>query len=289
MVDLRAAAHGWDRDAWCLAALTLVLTQHDDDDGTHAAALELIDALGLADAVRAIPSDARAGFAGQTRAPLLQTAALLTRDAAWMEQPDDALIAQGRASAQGVPMFAQHVLPELTGLAERFAEPGARMLDVGTGVAALAVAYAEYFPNLHVVGLDVMPRVLRLAQTTIAASSAADRVVAREQDVAQLDEDAAYDLVWLPAPFIPETPLREAVPRMARALRPGGWFMIGHGKYGSDPVDDAVSRLKTVAFGGTALDNPAADRLLTDAGLVEVRTLATPPGTPALTVGRRLQ
>ena len=62
---------------------------------------------------------------------------------------------------------------------------------------------------------------------------------------------------------------------------------MGHGKFGGDPVDDAVGRFKTVAFGGTALDDAQAGALLRDAGLEDVRSVATPPGAPALTVGRR--
>src|SRR6187200_3130972 len=50
----------------------------------------------------------------------------------------------GLASAQGAAGFAQFGLPMLAGLQEEFTG-GARMLDVGTGVAAMAVAYAELF------------------------------------------------------------------------------------------------------------------------------------------------
>jgi methylase of polypeptide subunit release factors len=111
-------------------------------------------------------------------------------------------------------------LPMLGGLAEALARPGARMLDVGTGVAAMAVAYAELFPELTVVGLDVLPRALALAAATVAASGVADRVVLREQDV-------------------------------------------------------------------TTLDDEQAQRLLCEAALQDVTTAPTPPGAPAITVGRK--
>ena len=62
------------------------------------------------------------------------------------------------------------------------------MPDVGTGVAALAVAYAELFPQLTVVGIDVMPRVLAMAEQTFAQSSVGDRIILREQDVMLLDD-----------------------------------------------------------------------------------------------------
>jgi methylase of polypeptide subunit release factors len=94
-------------------------------------------------------------------------------------------------------------MPMLAGLQETFAD-GARMLDVGTGVAAMAVAYAELFPQLTVVGIDVMPRVLALAEQTVAASSVSDRIILRQQDVISLDEPETYAFAWLPAPVHPE-------------------------------------------------------------------------------------
>jgi SAM-dependent methyltransferase len=229
----------------------------------------------------------RAGVAGQAAAPLLQTSALLTRGEVWADQPDEAIIAQGRASAQGAVAFERLGLPFMEGLAEALATPGARMLDVGTGVAALAASYAELFPELTVVGIDVLPRVLALAEELLRTSPVADRVVLREQDVSGLTDDASFALAWLPAPFVPEEAVRAGVPRIVRSLIPGGWLIVGHGKLAGEPVDDAVTRFKTVSYGGTPLSNEQAQTLLRDAGLVDVTTVPTPMGAPAITVGRR--
>lgn len=63
--------------------------------------------------------------------------------------------------------------------------------------------------------------------------------------------------------------------------------MLGHGKFHGDGLEDALTRLKTIVFGGTALDDVQAQRLLTDSGFVDVRTMQTPPGAPGITVARR--
>ncbi|MGZ4549314.1 MAG: SAM-dependent methyltransferase [Blastococcus sp.] len=276
--------HAADESAWSAAALVLGLGATGSTELGRAAG-EVLRALDVD--VQADELD-RTGAAAQAAAPLLQTAALLRGDAdIWGGQSDEALLAQGRTSAQGAALFGRHVFPALTGLTEALGRPGARMLDVGTGVAALAVAYAELYPELTVVGLDVLPRALTLGAATVAASAVGDRVVLREQDVATLDETAAYTLAWLPAPFVPEQPLRAGVTRISRALVPGGWLVLAHGRFTGDRVADAISRFKTVAFGGTALDDGQAARLLGDAGLVDVRNVPTPPGAPALTAGRR--
>jgi SAM-dependent methyltransferase len=276
--------HAADQSAWSLAALSLVL----GNGGTaelRRSAQELVRVLGLD--TGAHPERGRA-LAGQAAAPLLQTAALLGGGFdAWAGQTDEALLAQGRASAQGAPLFARFVFPGLPGLTDALSQPGARMLDVGTGVAAMAVAYAELWPELTVVGLDVLPRALALAAVTVAGSAVADRVVVREQDVATLDEASTYHLAWLPAPFVPEAAVRAGIRAINRAVVPGGWVMIGHGKFTGEPLDDAITRFKTVVYGGTALDDDEAAGLLRDAGFDDVRTVATPPGAPGITVGRR--
>ena len=160
-------------------------------------------------------------------------------------------------------------------------------LDVGTGVGGLAVAAAEALPQVTVVGIDVLPRVLALAEQVRAASPAADRVVLRQQDVTTLDEQDTHDLGWMPAPFVPEPALRPGLSAVTRALRPGGWLMLGHGKYSGDPVDDALNRFTTVAYGGVALDDARAQQALADAGLDAVTTVPTVFGGPAITVGRK--
>jgi hypothetical protein len=63
--------------------------------------------------------------------------------------------------------------------------------------------------------------------------------------------------------------------------------MVGHRKFTNEPVEDALTRFKTVAYAGTTLDNDQAQSLLRNAGLSDVATMPTPAGAPALTVGRR--
>ena len=164
---------------------------------------------------------------------------------------------------------------------------GSRMLDVGTGVGALAVSFAQAFPQLQVLGIDILDRSLDLARQAIAAAGVADRVTVRKQDVAEFADDAGFDVAWLPAPFIPRAAIDSGLPRVTAALRPGGWLILGHGKLGGTPVEDALTRLKTIAHGGTVLDEAAACQLLRTAGLTSVRPMPTPAGAPAITIGQK--
>jgi SAM-dependent methyltransferase len=289
--DLQAAIAAWDQAAWSLAALALVAAGDGPADIT-AAAHQLLSARGIA-AVPGQPlptggiATARQ-IASHAAAPLHQAAALASgRAISWSDQDDQALLAQGRASAYGARAFAQLALPAMGDLGSRLATPGARMLDVGTGTGALAVAFAQVFPQLHVLGIDVLDRSLELARQTIAASDVAGRVTVRKQDVAGLTDYAGFDLAYLPAPFVSRPALQAGLARVTAALRPGGWVFVAHGKFGGTPAEDALTRLKTLIYGGTPLDEAGAADLLRGAGLASVRLVPTPVGAPGITIGHK--
>jgi methylase of polypeptide subunit release factors len=63
----------------------------------------------------------------------------------WSDQTDEVMIAQGEASARVGQFISARVVPSCDGLAERLSGGGA-ILDVGTGIGALATALAEAFP-----------------------------------------------------------------------------------------------------------------------------------------------
>ena len=289
--DLRASIQAWDEAAWSLAALALAASGAAAPELTSAAR-ELLAAAGLAAVHGDPPPDPGnpdpGQIASEAAASLEQASALLRgRGSGWQDQSDEALLAQGNTSAQAATAFARILLPVMGDLDGRLAAPGARMLDVGTGVGALAVAFAEAFPQLEVLGIDVFDRALTLAGHTVATSGVSTRVTVRKQDVAGFSDDDGFDLAWLPAPFIPQPALHAGLPRIAAALRPGGWLIVGHGKFNGTPAQTALTRLKTIAYGGTPLDEEAAARLLRDAALTSLRQVPTPPGAPAITIGRK--
>lgn len=100
-----------------------------------------------------------------------------------------------------------------------------RFLDIGTGVGWLAIEAAKLWPGMRVVGLDIWEPSLQLAATNIAAEALQDRVAVRLQSVTDIEDEAAFDIIWLPSPFLSREVVENALPRVARALAPGGFLL----------------------------------------------------------------
>jgi len=134
---------------------------------------------------------------------------------------------------------------------ERLA-PRARMLDMGTGSGAIAVAVAHTRPDAQVTALDVSDAALAVARSNAEANGARVRFV-RSDWFAALDGDA-FDLVVSNPPYIASgdahlaqgdlrfepvdaltdhadglSDLRTIIAGAAAHLAPGGWLLLEHG------------------------------------------------------------
>jgi SAM-dependent methyltransferase len=232
----------------------------------------------------------RVAVTGDIRSHLMQPLALVeaatgtTPTSTWSHTDPRVLQAQGDASSM-FPGMLKMQLAELGDLGARL-DRGAKFLDIGTGVGALAIAMARAFPNLHVVGLDVFDPPLAIARTNVARAALGDRVELRKLAAHDLRDDGAYALAWLPSFFIAEADFTPTLARVHAALETGGWLLTLIGGGGS-PVDGAVSRLVTDTWGGPQLTPAATEAALTAAGFTQVRTMPAPPWAPQLIVGRR--
>ena len=147
--DLLAAIAAWDQAAWSLAALALVAAGDGPPEMT-AAAQQLVSACGITAApgqpVPGADTATAQQIANQAAAPLHQAMALASgRAISWSDQSDQALLAQGRASALGARFFAEVVLPAMGDLRGRVAAPGARAAE-GTG-STLRLSPARNCPD----------------------------------------------------------------------------------------------------------------------------------------------
>jgi SAM-dependent methyltransferase len=125
-----------------------------------------------------------------------------------------------------------------------------RFLDIGTGVAWIAIASAKAWPDMQVVGIDIWQPALTLAESNIAAEAMQHRIALRRQSVTEIEDEKAFDLVWMPGMFLPRDVVNAALPRVVKALRPGGMLVFGMYAASSGQHGAAAAKLLTVRSGG---------------------------------------
>jgi SAM-dependent methyltransferase len=177
---------------------------------------------------------------------------------------------------EGFANVLPRLLPELEGLGARLERPDAAFLDVGTGVARLAIGMARKWPSLRVVGIDVWGPSLAVARKNVADARLEKRIDLREQPGEELTDERAFDLAWIPAPFVPSRALGRLVENVHRALKPGAWLLFAAAKPGED-LRGAALRFVVSLYGGAPCTQAESEKLLAEKGLTEVRTLPGPP------------
>ncbi|ASU84104.1 hypothetical protein CDO52_16085 [Nocardiopsis gilva YIM 90087] len=207
------------------------------------------------------------------------------------EESDADLIAEGEASGQAVGALLDRLVDQLPDIGDLLGRPGLRVLDVGTGIGAVAATVVTRLPHARAVGLDIAPRALRLADDHLATRGVGDRVELRHRDVADLAETGAYDLVWLPLTVLAPQAAERALPRVCAALRPGGRVIATAAPRGRNAatggVGEAVTRWRLARAGITPWSPAELARRLTATGLDDVREIELPPPATTVVVARR--
>ncbi len=222
------------------------------------------------------PSTARVLHA-QVRGDHLQIQHMLKRvregeDAAgWSLEDPVALTAQGE-TGRLIGLFVEALLPRLDGLGERMVEAGARILDVGTGVGVVATELCRLWPAAEAVGLEPHRTARELGRSRIAAAGLADRIALRDERVEMLGEIDAYDLAFMPQPFLDRDSLAAGLPRVRRALRPGGWaIVLAHELPDDDRRSTAARRFRARIWGGGVVGPDELGSMLAASGFEAIR------------------
>ena len=256
-----------------------------------ARAKAFLAALGVGDALSDVSADEVRPLLAEIRMMAAIDSKLLhahTRTTSWSYTDAAVLEGAGVMSAGFVGPLAQVLLPGLEGAMDRLGAPGGTFLDVGVGVAGLAIAVAKRWPSVHIVGIDPWQPSLALARENVAKAGLADRIELREQRAEDLKDERAFDLAWLPALFMPRQVVRPACERIYQTLRPGGWMLFNAVNPGLDPQADALWWLRMTMFGDSAMPSAEAETLLRELGFSDVQTLCSPAGSfMRLVAGRR--
>ena len=257
-----------------LVALGLV---RRDEGGTYA----LVD--GMTTIFRA--PVAREAYVAALRSQSLQSCALVhqardhTLRPGWHFTDPSILHAQGAGGVLVAQVIAEQAVLMLSGLRERLSAPTAAFLDVGTGVGRIAIELCRRFPQLRVVGLDIQDAPLAEAERAAAAAGLSGRIELRRQAVEDLSDRNAFDLAWLPEPFVVGEAFARGLRTVYEALRPGGWLVLATGAKDGSDLTATVSRLVDTLWGEARTAQQVAS-LASQSGYVSVLILPTPPGEP---------
>lgn len=167
-----------------------------------------------------------------------------------------------------------------------------RMLDLGGGSGAYAIAFAQASPDLEAEILD-LPPVLRIARRHVKQAGLGGRVKTRAGDLHQPSYGSGYDLVFISAicHMLDPDQNRAMLRKSHAALRPGGRVVIQDFILGPErtaPREAALFALNMLVNtrGGATYTEAEYQQWLEEAGFQDVRRLHL-PGPAGLVIGRR--
>ena len=182
----------------------------------------------------------------------------------------------------------EHLVERVLELAVAFTEP--RIVDVGTGSGAIAVALAHKMPNARIVAIDLSEAALDVALENAKHNAVADRIRFLQGDLLAPIASETFDLVVSNPPYVPAAD-RETLAIEVREFEPGLALFAGE-----DGLE-IYRRLIPDAFGVLASgglialemgfgQSDAVGRLLTAAGFLDVRFTADLQGIPRVALAR---
>ncbi len=156
---------------------------------------------------------------------------------------------------------------------ERFGrEANARIVDVGTGSGAIAVALAHAMPRSRVTAVDSSSAALEVARRNAQRHGVMERVTLLQSDLLAAVDSADFDAVVSNPPYIADGEVLEPqvsnfeprsalyagptglevyerlIPQARRVLKPQGWLVleIGHGQ--QPALEALLRRWRAVRF-----------------------------------------
>lgn len=183
----------------------------------------------------------------------------------------------------------------LPGLPEFAGRDDLAVLDLGCGAGGTLLALARAYPRGRLLGLDVEPRSVELANARLAEAGVGERAQARLASAESVELDAGFDLVTLIQVLHETAPTVRAdiLARACAALKPGGVLLVVDEPYPEtveglrDAQSCAMTQFIERFWGNELLPLSAQKALIEAAGLRVDAQSVPPPGLVGVTVARR--
>ena len=125
---------------------------------------------------------------------------------------------------------------------------------------------AERWPRLKVEGIDIHEPALALAEENLSVSQVASRVKFKKCDVLQLVTSGNFVAAFIPAIFVPEQVVKNALVKLRDAIEPGGWLFFASFKEPEEELPRALMDLKSTVWGGRVWPIDEATELIGKCG-----------------------
>jgi len=166
-----------------------------------------------------------------------------------------------------------------------------RILDIGTGSGAIAIALAHHLPNAQITALDISASALEIARENALRNAITDRIQFIQSDLLAAVAHQRFDLVVSNPPYVPITD-RASLSIEVREHEPALALFAG------DDGLDVIRRLIPAAFavlepGGFLLieigygQSEAVAALMADAGFERIEFVPDLQGIPRVASGQR--
>jgi release factor glutamine methyltransferase len=183
----------------------------------------------------------------------------------------------------------EHLVEKALELAGRFARP--RIVDVGTGSGAIAVALAHKLPKARITAVDISTVALEVARGNAERNGVARRIEFKESDLLAAVADERFEIVVSNPPYVPVND-RETLAVEVREHEPAVALFGGEGGLA------LYRRLIPAAFaaleqrGWLAMEigygqSKTIARLMNDTGFERVEFVPDLQGIPRVVCGRR--
>jgi len=183
----------------------------------------------------------------------------------------------------------EHIVEKVLDLAARFPNP--RIVDIGTGSGAIAVALAHKLPQAAVTAIDLSAPALAVAKENAERNEVAGRIRLLEGDLLAPVAGERFDLVVSNPPYVPEGD-RETLSVEVRDHEPGVALFAG-----SDGLE-VYRRLMPAAFAALAPGGFVAleigfgqaeviGGMLAGSGFCEIEFVSDLQGIPRVACGQK--
>ena len=149
-----------------------------------------------------------------------------------------------------------------------------KIVDVGTGSGAIAVALASHLPLAEITALDISPAALNVARANARGHGLAERVRFLQSDLLDIVRGESFDMVVSNPPYVAESDrdsleaqvrdyepgvalfagtsgldiYERLIPQAHRVLRPGGWLLLEFGAGQNLQLRQLLDRWNEVGF-----------------------------------------